>query len=67
MSVRQPTGADPQALYAWARQLVDDINRFLPTAGELPLFADDAEAADGRVKVGEEYVTPEGFRKRRMA
>lgn len=64
MRLAPPTGND---LAAWARQMVDDINRFLPTAGELPTFANDGEAAAGRVKVGEEYVTPDGFRKRRVA
>lgn len=64
MSVQPPAGTD---LHAWARQLVDDINRFLPTIGELPEFADDAAAEAGRVKVGEGYVTPAGVLRRRMA
>lgn len=66
MNFAAPSGGDLQAVLAWARRLVDDLNRFLPTAAELPVFADDAAASVGRVKVGEEYVTPDGFRKRRM-
>ena len=67
MKLGSPLGAGLPALEAWARRLVDDLNRFFPSAQELPVFADDAAAGAGRVKVGEEYVTPDGFRKRRMA
>lgn len=67
MSVQPPAGSDLQSLHAWARRIVDDINRFLPTIGELPVHQDDQAAEAARVKVGEGYVTPTGELRRRMA
>lgn len=67
MIFQPPAGNDNGALAAWARRLVDEINRFLPTFGQLPVFADDNAAAVGRVKVGDGYVTPEGIVRRRMS
>lgn len=67
MILRQPTGSDNTSLAAWARGLVDDINRFFTRPEEWPTFADDADAAEGRVKIGEPYVTPDGIVRRRVA
>lgn len=47
-------------LAAWARRLVDDLNRFGQSPLEWPVFDDDAAASAGRVKVGEGYRTPGG-------
>lgn len=59
------TSDGPAAVYAWARRLVDDLNR-APMIGDLPVFADDASAAAGRVGVGDGYVTPDGIVRRRV-
>lgn len=67
MKLAHPFGTDLPSLAAWARRLVDDLNRFAPTDAELPTFADDAAAAAGRVKVGDGYYTPDGVRRRRVA
>jgi hypothetical protein len=58
-------GSSNDAIYAWARQLVDDLNREPSIAG-LPTFEDDAAAAAGNVSVGDGYVTPAGIMRRRM-
>lgn len=52
-----PTGSD---LAAWARRLIDDMNRFLFGIEDLPVFADDAAAAVGKVQVGQGYRAPDG-------
>lgn len=64
MKFAQPQGPD---LDAWARRHVDDLNRFHPTVDNLPVFANDAAAAAGRLKVGAGYVSPDGVVRRRMA
>ncbi len=64
MKLSPPLGTD---LAAWARRLVDDLNRFFPAFNELPTFADDAAAAAGRLKIGDGYVTPDGMVRRRVA
>jgi hypothetical protein len=48
-------------------RLVDELNRFHPTISRLPVFADDAAAAGGQLKIGDGYVDPSGFVRRRMA
>jgi hypothetical protein len=58
---------DPQALYAWASRLIDDLNRTDPSIDALPTFTGDAEAAAGNVRVGQGYVTPDGIVRRRIA
>lgn len=52
-------------VYAWARQLVDELNR-QPGFADLPVYSDDAAAAQ-RVAIGDGYVTPDGLVRRRMA
>lgn len=48
-------------------RLVDELNRFHPTISRLPVFADDAAAEAGGLKVGDGYVDPNGFVRRRAA
>lgn len=67
MNLASPTGNDLPALAAWARRLTEDLNRFLPTPDTYPVFADDAAAAAGNLKVGQPYVDLDGFQRRRMA
>ncbi len=67
MILSPPSGSDNSALAAWARRLIDDLNRFFSRPQDWPVFADDAAAADGRLKVGEPYVTPTGELRRRVA
>ena len=55
-----PTGNSNDQLAAWAKRLVDDINRFHPTPDTWPIFANDAAAANGNLKVGQPYRTPDG-------
>jgi hypothetical protein len=62
-----PVGKSLDALHASFTRLIDELNRFHPTISRLPVFADDTAAADGQLKVGDGYVTPDGFVKRRMA
>lgn len=63
MKLTPPTGTD---IHAWARRLVEDLNRFLPSIEELPVFADDEAALAGRLRVGQGYVTPDGQVRRVM-
>lgn len=67
MNLAPPTGTGIGAIEAWARRLVDDLNRFAVSVEDLPTFADDAAAAAGRVKIGQGYVTPAGLVRRRVA
>lgn len=67
MNLAPPTGSDLNSLTAWARRLVDDLNRFFQSPTDWPVFADDAAAAAGRVKVGEGYRTPDGQFRWRIA
>lgn len=57
MKIAPPTGND---LAAWARRATDDINRFMLGIEELPIYADDAAAAAGKLNVGFGYRTPDG-------
>lgn len=66
MRLAPPLQGSLPALFAWAKRLVDDLNRSSELEG-LPVFADDASAAAGRVAAGGHYVTPEGVVRRRMA
>jgi hypothetical protein len=52
---------------AWAMRHVDEINRFHPPVDLWPIFANDAAAAAGNLKIGRGYVTPDGAVRRRMA
>lgn len=67
MIFSHPPGNDLASLQAWARRLIDEINRFHPTVDAWPVFADDTDAAAGNLNVGEPYVTPSGQARRRMA
>jgi hypothetical protein len=67
MNIDPPTGNDLNSLGAWARRVAQEITRFFPTGAELPTFASDTEAAAARLNIGDEYFTPDGFRKRRTA
>lgn len=67
MKLAHLSSGDLPGLVAWARRLVDDLNRFNPSIEALPTFADDAAASEGRVKVGQAYVTPDGLVRRRVA
>lgn len=62
-----PINKSLEGLHAGFSRLVDELNRFHPTISRMPVFADDAAASDGQLKVGDPYVTPDGFVKRRMA
>lgn len=62
-----PTGSSTDQIAAWARRLTDDLNRFLPPIDSLPTFADDSAAANGNLKVGQPYVTPDGIVRRRVS
>lgn len=66
MILAPPTGNSNDQLAAWARRLVDDLNRFLAPIDGLPVFADDAAAAAGNVKVGQPYVATDGQVRRRI-
>lgn len=57
----------PSAVYEWAKRLVDDLNASADPFPGLQTFADDAAAASGGVGVGDGYVTPDGFVRRRIA
>jgi len=67
MIFSHPASKALDAVYAGLVRLVDELNRFHPTISRLPTFADDTAAADGNLKVGDPYVTPDGFVKRRVA
>lgn len=67
MNLAPPTGSGIASVEAWARRLIDDLNRFAVSVEDLPTFADDAAAAAGRVKIGQGYVTPAGVVRRRVA
>lgn len=67
MIFAHPPSSDLPGLIAWARRLTDDLNRSNPSIGRLPVFADDGEAAAGRLKVGQAYVTTDGIVRRRIA
>lgn len=58
-----PTSPD---MRAWAMRHVDEINRFHAPISQWPVFANDAAAAAGNLKVGNGYVTPDGVARRRM-
>jgi hypothetical protein len=62
-----PVNKTLDGIHAGFSRLVDELNRFHPTISRLPVFADDAAAAAGLLKVGDAYVDPNGFVRRRMA
>jgi hypothetical protein len=62
-----PQNKTLEGIGAAVQRLVDEINRFHQPIARWPVFADDAAAADGNLKVGDGYVTPEGIARRRMA
>jgi hypothetical protein len=66
MRFAPPTGNSNDQLAAWARRLVDDLNRFLPSIDSLPTFADDDAAEAGNLKVGAPYVDSSGIVRRRL-
>jgi hypothetical protein len=61
------TSSAPDAIYAWAKRLVDDLNRSPAGVTDLPTHADDTVAGAANVAVGEGYVTPDGIVRRRVA
>lgn len=67
MRLAPPAGTSLDSLFAWARRVTDDINRSRPTIDSLPSFADDSEAANSNLKVGQPYVDPEGIVRRRVS
>lgn len=53
-------GDIPARLHAWAKRLVDDLNR----GEQLPQYTDDTAAAASNLPLGSEYFDDFGFRKR---
>jgi hypothetical protein len=53
-------------IFKWATRHTEDINRFHAPPRRWPTFANDAAAAAGRLPVGDPYVTPDGFMRRRV-
>lgn len=66
MSFSRAKRSDLSGIASAFGKLVDDLNRFHPPAWKYPVFVDDLEAANGNLKVGYPYVTPDGFIKRRV-
>jgi hypothetical protein len=66
MRLAQPAGNSIEQLAAWARRLVDDLSR-ISTIEALPTFANDIEASNGNLKVGQAYVDDAGIVRRRVA
>ena len=62
-----PASKTLDGVSAWASRFVDEINRFHQPVNRWPTFADDAAAAEGNLKVGYPYVTPDGQLRRRVA
>jgi hypothetical protein len=67
MRLAPPVGNSNDQLAAWARRLTDDLNRFVQSIDSLPVFADDAAAAAGSLKIGQPYVATDGQVRRRIA
>jgi hypothetical protein len=65
MRLAYPTGGDLGNLLAWAKRLVEDLNRTF-SIDELPVASDDEEAAAKNIKLGAGYVTAEGIVRRRV-
>jgi hypothetical protein len=57
----------PEQVKAWAKRLIDDLNRDRSGIGDLPTFADDAAAAAAGIPLKGGYVTPAGIVRRRVA
>lgn len=67
MIFTHPASKALDAVHAAVVRLVDELNRFHPTISRLPVFANDAAAQSGQVKIGEPYVDTNGFVRRRLA
>lgn len=52
----------PKAIWAWAKRLIDDLNR----GDTLNQYTDDAAAAAASVPIGSEYFDDTGVRRRRI-
>lgn len=46
---------------AWAKRLVDDLNRVTDPIAEMQVFDDDTAAANGGVSVGSGYRATDGI------
>jgi hypothetical protein len=66
MIFANPANDSQSGMVAWAKRLIQDINRHHPPASRWPTFANDAAAAAGNLKVGYPYVTPTGEMRRRV-
>jgi soluble lytic murein transglycosylase-like protein len=66
MKLAFPTSTDLQGIAAWAKRLVEDLNKRL-AVDDLPTANDDADAAAKNIKVGAGYVKPTGEVMRRVA
>lgn len=64
MRLAFPTSTDLQGLAAWAKRLIEDLNK-VQSIEELPVASDNADAAAKNIKGG--YVTPDGIVRRRVA
>jgi hypothetical protein len=58
-------GAD--AVRAWAKRLVDDLNKAPDPLANYPTYADDTAAETGGLPIGAGYVTAAGVVHRRMS
>lgn len=56
-------GTAPAQIHAWAKRLVDDLNR----EPQLPQFTDDTAAAASNWPLNAEYFDDTGVRRRRIA
>lgn len=60
--------SQPAALFAWARKLIDDLNRYGDTLAALPgPYVDDNAAASAGIPVGSGYIDAAGVARRRIA
>jgi hypothetical protein len=67
MSYPHLLGVDPPSIKAWAKRLIDALNSPTDYVAGLPIYADDAAAAAGGVKIGEGYKTAAGVVRWRAA
>lgn len=66
MKLAYPVGGDLPSILAWAKRLIEDLNRHAGVE-ELPTATDDADANAKNIRVGGAYVTPTGEVRRRVA
>lgn len=66
MIFTKPAAATLPAIFAWAARHTEEVNRFHSPITRFPVFANDAAAAAGNLKVGSPYVDTNGFVRRRM-